>query len=804
MLDLIDRNISAQEIAHLCLEEPRRGEFLCPSCNGPLTLERHYAACHSGSCEFVAGAPIDLLAAKSGYREAVETMAASFGSVLPGLDGVAIRQTADRAQARRRLLTGLLDCVTDHSVPGSIDRIEAAGWFRSIEVDLAIQPRSAILLTPSQWAQYRAALEAWDPTIRIPKVAGRSTRQCIVVIPYFSAPGRLSSLLLTRTGNPLDLRKLHLCASRFSFTGLLDLHPAHTDPLVCRTFPEAARLNTANADFARDQFAVAIMHRPDCAADMQWRPGRLRCGLDDSLGNTAVLSDLARAFPAVWVEVANQPVRWDQYAADHAFRCAMADGSDFEPEFRALKLPDTAVTELLKRLMDAGALKAATRVEAMMRNRLLFVEGDTEYHQDGEHYVAIRSDGRRTILSNFTVELERNVVFADSRIFAHAGGIVFGGQKTPCVITTAAINSLAEIQSAAQIATCASGAGGDTVPMFQNCQTARALLGWFRNCLSALPRVEGLDCLGWNDERTAFFSPWGKVMESKITEVRIPNPNHKFWGHFQLGMEPGTAVIPELPAALRDLCGQLVAICGRAYAHLPERAVMRRQTGRAQAFLTSVFSAIGQTRPIVTAVRDAGSRKFLEGVSGFPLLLICQDGDGMRQGGVVLGETGGDVETVELPDLGFLRYLMSECCAWMMRTKGVDLKIFNSIDPGVALIREGAHIIRQAMGIEWVESHPVSSTMEEFLNTIAPARVPEFFTHDLLAQTFEIEFSGSPGLLDDAIVELSHRCKKIRRDGTMLVVDAIGGIDLLKDFYGTMPQVRRKQTPEDLGKTMSQ
>lgn len=820
MLELIDRNISGQEIAHTCLSEAGRGEYLCPACEGRLIIKQHYVACHTGNCSFTAGAPIDLLAAKLGsYMDAMKLIAVNFRSSVPGLDAAAISMTAKRAEIRRRLVTELMQYAVRFQTFSVIDKVRAESWFRKMHIELKVQPRSVVLLTQTQWASYRLLIGEWDAELRIPRV-GSANRQCVAVIPYFTAPGRLAALMLLQPNSTLDIKTLHLEQARFTFTGLMDLHPAHEEPVVRPTFYEAAESNTTSAQFAREEYSVAVMHKPDHPfAALQWAPQKLLCSLGDTLNATSVLADLAKAFPDAYVAVDGHAVQWDAYALEHAFRCAIKNDDKLEEEFHALKLADTASQKLMQRLIAEGFYAAAARVDSILRNRLLFIEDGVEYHRDGEHYVMVRDDGSRTVLSNFILELEKNVVFADSKIFAHSGAILFNERRIPCVITTNEMNSISTIETAAQTAEFHSGAGGDNVPMFRDKHKARALVTYFRDCLATLARVEGMNALGWNEDRTAFFTPWGKVTEDRfISDVRIPNPNYRFWGFYRfstpapdfdkLRTDIVDLIDPEgperIPLILQDLISQIVAMMARSYAHMPERVVRYQQDGRAQAFLSDVFGALSQVRPIVTTTRDVNMEKFLQGVNGFPLFLICHGDSVPPQSAVILGDKGKAL-LGPFPAAGesgrLLREICARCLQWIMRTRGTELKIFNSIDAATALTREGSHIIRQALDIAWIESHPISSTMEEFLNSISPDRVQEFFTNDLLAQIFEIDFREAMHLIDDAIIELIGRCKHVKRvNQTTLTVDAMSGITLLTDFYGTMPVVKKKQTPEDLRK----
>ena len=822
MLSTVDQNISAYEIAQALLQEKERGIYSCPACQANLRITRHYVSCQSGSCSFRAGAAVDIAAVALGsYEAALERLSTQFHTAIPNIEGVMVKATAAEAKRRRDVVEYLMTCGRNINQHGHMEEVQVEGWLRNINVNVRVQAFSLCVMSHRTWMDFREVLLKWVPEAKIPNMRGDLGG--VVVVPYFFAPGILASLIAFQPracgrarATSHTIKTIHLRPTRFSFSGLLDIHPEEDEPLVRETFYEAAEENTRYSASQRNYFAVSMLHNPEAPKEtFAWQPEKLLFRVPTLQRSTALVADVCQNFPATLVEhKPDEYILWQDYAVKSAYKMAVGTAGkmrDIESELSAMKLTDVSYATLVQKLMNDGFFREADAINTLRKNRILFTEGKHAYHRIGEEYIAVKDDGARTTLSNFVLEFEKNVAFADTQMFAHTGFMTFNGRKINCVISTQDTNSLQGIETALQRADFLSGMGGsDALPMFREKKYAKNLLTYFRDCVCNLPRVEGVNNLGWNEQRTAYFTPWGKITESGIaSEVSVPNPSHTFWNHFKLSQSYQPGVLPTLAPAAADLVSQIIAIMARSYAQLTERAVLYKQDTKTQNTLKTLFESAGQIRPMLVSSRDWASATFMKGVVGYPMLLICRGEDAARinQGMIILGDTGIQVPDVSADELmaaadALPRFIIS-CVQWCIRTKGSEIRTFQSIDAAQSLSREGAHIIEQACGIPWVTTQPVSSTVEEYLNGITAGDVAKYIIHDLVNQTVEFNVEQWPNLIEDMTIELMQK-GKVTRQATVISMDAIQAMKVIHDFYGNMPKIGRKQAPGDLHQMFGQ
>ena len=132
---------------------------------------------------------------------------------------------------------------------------------------------------------------------------------------------------------------------------------------------------------------------------------------------------------------------------------------------------------------------------------------------------------------------------------------------------------------------------------------------------------------------------------------------------------------------------------------------------------------------------------------------------------------------------------------WILQTEGANFKLFNSVDYGTALSREGASIINNATNLEWPISTPVYLRLERVLNQIPFSLTKDFITQHLLDQNIIISVAGLDVNMEELYLELTTTCKRVTSTTNSVAVDAISMLGLLSNFYGQVPMMTRAGVP---------
>ena len=451
------------------------------------------------------------------------------------------------------------------------------------------------------------------------------------------------------------------------------------------------------------------------------------------------------------------------------------------------------------RLRESGRHRAVKQLSEFYADGLLVKQGTQEIHVSSSGYVLFdRDKGERTPLTNFTIDLHRQVVFPE-----HPGTYLeVGAGDRRLTIPESCLDTGKKLGQYLQGACNEQGA-----PRVIEPAKVGLVLRKLREQTSGLPMVNGVSFLGWNGLKNRWYAPGYQVTaEGCVEDASIPWLPHPETQHFRPGLvDP--VLKPGLPVKLCGLVGQVLALIHRRFSGYPVRAVGILNTAHNREIVGRVFQGMGQER-VLQLNTNTRSKSAVESLRGYPCLIQGGRADKLEEGLFCLGETG----------LGFVGVTVEEAeaaagtLAWMVRelagrlARGEDLLgrpscrvVFEE-----ALGADGAKIAREIGGlIEWPQEEAEFPAVERLLQGVAPVDVHRFWQFDLFEQRVYLNTRDLPkGLVEDVeglVRELGVFVKDVRVCDGYLSMDAGEAQRMLRNYHGEPVELQSVNLEAALG-----
>jgi len=789
---------------------------VCPGCSGRLHVHNSYMLCENKLCAFRVGRAIDFLAfINNGYESAVKSAIQTYPSRFQTSSYESIRATSMNLLLNRRIINFIKDYIRTPSGIPRIGIIQTAGWLNNLGINVSVQPGAALILERDEALNLFNLIKQAYPEEKIVLREVLPNQNPIVFIPYFGNPAELAGFAVLPYQQPDKSVIIKLGNYKFGFTGLWDMHPETHAVKLHPTFADCLRENTIASKFKREDFHVTFFHDIKGAGN-SWLPKGVE--LNAELISTQHLPALAELAHQTRVTVTppvslgdQQQLPWFDFARAILLQ-AIEEDKGVSPKveliLHSLKLPTEEIAKLVTELNYREHLLWAAQIQKLQQIKMLDITSGpkgVEFYQQGEGYFVERGNGARVDLANFTLDINKTVQYIDSSRLCHAGTLYFDGNKHPVVLDGSSFNSVSTLEDnvrRAEFALVAEASQSSSLPTIMERNLSKELLTYFRKVTSNLPRIEGLDGLGWNNRKTGFYTPWGKITADGVkAEVRIPNPEFEFWNCYNLELTPLPIleVQNQIPVSLAMIIGQCVGFLTRSFMDFPIKPISYAYNPDTMV-LRNIFKALGQKEAWSFIFREnAGSD--IKGLRGFPMLVTganVSQLDKLKLPLIALTETGqGLFENITEQHLNSvlpcMPYIIQKSVQYLLATKGESVKMFNSVNNGNALAKEGAYIISQACQINWKEPQPVNASIENIFNQIPATKVVDYFSHNLSEQKIKIDLRNLNAInIDDLQIELIRDAKHLLIKDGICEIDSFTMLYLLKQFYGEVPQMRQE------------
>lgn len=706
---------------------------------------------------------------------------------------------AHAAWLRRRVYDFVVARTHDSGLAVGAKNASAITMLRGKNIDRELVPGTIGLFEGRDWAEFRVLCEAAD--VSLPSF---NFSTCRVVIPYYSGPGVIAFLQMLGRADPDGNRVIPVFKAKFAFSGLTVHVPGET-VLLHSSGLEAAAITTGIKQEGGRGSCMAVC--TDMSAGVVgWCPEEVTF-METEESSSGAPSVLDMEGVKVWTTSAGD-VRlahayrapWREQLVERILK-RLATTNEFDADTRLMLLPCRHSIPLRQQLL--GELIHADlredlreKVENTLQDGLLLSNRSIKIYSTiaGYRYClpAKGEDGPLHELSNFTLELQRTVVFPEETNFYHHAAIRTREGEFGVILQSDDLESARKLDKAVKQGCLISGFGEDhDTPVVSDLLNARHLIPFWRSQTSKLPREQGLAFLGWDGIKNSYHGPGFHVSERVNFAARPKHPGVEVLRFF----DGNTAVEPvldsSLPADLADIVSQAVAMCARSFAGQPVRPITILNAGDAPRILRTIFQALGQTAAIEL---NANQRtRELPGLRGFPAWgtgYTAAQVAGSTMPLFMLGDRGmrmADGHTdEELQAAGeTLAWLLPETARHMLRS-GTGFRRQHGVLYESELAREGAALIcRLASVPTWPISQTQYELLEKVLRDIPPTEVGQWFEHDLRNQQVLFAHRKLPKKVDrrDLLLQFSTLVKSIEdRDGCF-VMDAVSAVALLDNFY---------------------
>ncbi len=680
-------------------------------------------------------------------------------------------------------------------------------WFR--EQGLAAEHLSRMLyLAPGE--ELAPIFQAEHPRLKL------SPEALYVLYTYFSDYHTVACIRLHSLERPELVQTIPLCPASHAYFGLHTCLPGHLDYRVYGS-ERSALAGYATAQAAGHYQVGCLQVRLDPAAsfsEFKLPSGTFLVSGSDSFNdlvrrrsafhNFQVAHDLG----AVTALAELRPVAWEQYVPQEFFRL-LGHGREPTPALVAFMdslKTDRVMFERLTRHLGASTQERAQlllRLNQFMSQGATAIFGDIQISETAAGYRArrIKSGGEGVMFTNFVIKLDHNVCFESDLGVFHVGRLIINQTVYPLCLPHSALahpNELVERAQAAVIRHALPGA--QDVPMVTDSTFRNKLASLLQQQAAGLPKVSGVDRLGWNATRTQFGTPlWRMDVSGRQPTSRIPYPNAEYllqnysFENYRLA-EPALPVLPEV----RYFAALLVSMLVRSYLKLACPSVRVLRNSKSVSLLHALFLPLGQTSPYEfnPNIRGQGPRPLLHGCfSGYPLFGYCSNPKvlaGVELPLFLLSDQGlsfqAELPAEDYPQVcTFAHHLIQRVLLGLLRDgpKAHDLVLVDV--PGVSdLAFEGKRAVeRYYPECDFSLFTANLPRFKHLLSQIAFDELPRYFKFDLAQQTVRLNFRPLKGHDRKEIRdELQTRNPEVALQREhWLVAPAEFMLDLLSQFY---------------------
>lgn len=380
---------------------------------------------------------------------------------------------------------------------------------------------------------------------------------------------------------------------------------------VFGTLTEAMTMNSFYREHGAPEHALYVHTACRTRQTESWAPDQTlyhhnsKC----ALGNIRQVYDVSKEFHVREFEnwtPGSGVMTWGEFVSTEFLKLANEDKSMVPRVSAFLKAMDLGYedrVELAKLLPDEGW---SSRVKAEIKSDA----DDREFpfktyviRETPHGYVAIQGE-HETLITNFTVSVDDNVIFQDDENVIHRGHIHTGGQKIPFHINRDDVSKWKEIEGSALRAfrdRARNATAHGKMPVVMDPSYGHALCTVVNTVTGEAGQVFGASHLGWDHDGNRFnASAWS--WDQFGLNPRPPNyvNPHKVWRDWSTSPSLGlTARKTEvntrgLRPAMTDYFLALSAQLARGYLGQSQPIIAVEDSGAARRFLKHVFVNLGQ------------------------------------------------------------------------------------------------------------------------------------------------------------------------------------------------------------------
>ena len=491
-------------------------------------------------------------------------------------------------------------------------------------------------------------------------------------------------------------------------------------------------------------------------------------------------------------------IAWAPFMLDEIVRGIRSKGFSGETQLLldTAKLGAADMAKLIATLRQQGLHSALAALDLYLQQAPVFQQDSWSLYSTPAGYFAARGDELRKAVTNFTIELETNLVFTDSSDLFHSGTVSFLGNRYPILLDHRHLDNPKDLEAVVRGAE-AKGAKTDeedVLPAVIEKTGLKLVVAHLRAAQARLPRAQGLSYLGWNRSKTRFCAPTWQTDITQKTDMRFTfHPDSEVLRAFSAEPPEDMALTGKLSSGMCGMIAQLVAMTARTYMGLPIRPVRVQDSQAARRILLVLFGGLGQ-KEIYRLAFNVRYAEEVRHLRGYPILASGYTSGQIEKSALpafLLTDVGipvaGDIQETELLlASGVLRRALQSVAAWLLKTEGKAFVRERSISNDVELTREGQWLLKTVCGFEkWPDAPIRYQVIEQVLRMIPADQVPNYFQHHLAGQKVYFTYAPFASTVDLTTLELElrSRCESFKRTPTFFVMDALTSTQILNNYY---------------------
>ena len=780
-----------------------------PSCGCAAHIVGRGIVCTSVMCNFRVGDVFSYLSLVWGVTtlEVLNRLREMFTEVMEVVDNTHTFESyapsvANSIDARAATLRFLLDRRGARHDLG-IQYQQAAEWIDSKGVQLEASPCHSFLLTAGEMREYVAILNSYFDT------SYEYTASCpALVVPNMWDFLSLSHVMVIQVSlrNGKDPWHLwHLAPSRVSFAGLLGCRGGSTGEICVTSGHQDMLTLTATAhEFAVQANYVSLSFVPGAVGDcrLQFANPRYLMAAGEDLTKLSMLRPLWEEFEVGRVESPWLSVPFSEFLRVRARDFMQAGNIEaIRRDIQTMALTDEELEVWKEYLVSQGnsdvlefvnKATAKTRDSWEVRGAVIF---ETE-----EGYQVAKGGAERRQATNFTFSFSKNVFFPNRAELWHLGVLRFQKESYPIIVKREALMKARDMERAASLAVaCARLKGKDAhTPMVHDNNLAASLPLLFSMLTATLPRLEGLNRLGWSDDRSSFQGPgWAVEKDEILLRESCADPESVVLRRYLFSAAPTFSAPTSPPAWAAELAVFLVAQAARVMKGRPAHPVLLMDSKEAQVNLKKTFlRAFGQKEMVTLAYNQRGGHRDIDQLTGYPCLASGELPPANKSTAVpfvLLGDAGRSIDTTENTEEGiaFVADAFRRCVRWMVKTAGDELKFRTSVLSEQDMLTEGVEWIFKATGTRVTFDRPPMPVWSQAIRSVSRNQVAGVFRKRFEEQKMVIRLAfWSDEIKTLLAAELARADIGFKAENDKYVtVDLSAGYDMLAGAFGKAPDL---------------
>jgi hypothetical protein len=801
----LDQIVNPIELIHLLGEELHvglSGEYTtnCPKCESKLFILDKEFVCENSLCTFRAGSPIDYMVAKGlcNWTNVIETL----NSILDDkLKNSIVYKNQKIVTAQLKNKRKIFDFFLKNALNGSKNNIKIIQYrsaLRSQGLDPDALRHSVFVIDAQETELLKDLIRNIYPEKNL------SFSGPHIVLPYFFNYHSISHLLILKTPDSKP-EKINVMPSRTSFFSLLQRHPGCKKTKVAYTYAEAAKLNTQYSRVNPEMICLHMMVDATASGESFVLPAATYIATGESHSDLRVAGTLQRYIPAlavsenkVGLHAEYEPILVDEFI----LKCVVKELKKNIPISNILPLVELnhkSRQALLVKLHANRYFTEADEVRSFFKTLPVYKDDKITLFSNPYGY-SIKKHNNDTYtnnISNFTIELEQNIVFAESTDIFHAGNLLFNNDRYPIILKQEEIDKITELEKAARRATMGAASSEINIPTIMERSGAKYLTTYLREQVSQLSKTEGIPMLGWSPRRSSYYAPYF-ISDRKASRLgkKYLHPIIPTLSSFTTDISDVCALHHDLPEVIVNILNQAAAFIVRTFLSMQIKPLPIYNNSEARRLLSEIFSALGQTSVLQLNQNMRGEE--IPGLRGFPFYAVGYSSSQINKSSLsafILCDSGVNINENFSLDIihkaqATLKFITKKIAEWALQTQAENFQQEHSVSRANAYSKEGAQVIIDSCGLlSWPSSKTPFENLDYMLSRIGIDEVKNYFISNINLHKLQIKNEIFNSVSDRRALEaeLKSISKSVSFTEDTVDVDSESMLEALNSYYHTNP-----------------